>query len=78
MSAQETLVRPRRGTGVRLAFYVHLTAYLAVNALLIGINLITSTGRLWFAWPLFGWGVGVFVHAAVTVLLSQRTRVRRR
>src|SRR5262249_14790023 len=78
MNAQETFVRTRRGGGGRLGFYVHLTAYLAVNALLIGINLITSTERLWFKWPLLGWGVGITIHAAVTVLLSQRARIRNR
>jgi hypothetical protein len=77
MNAQKPFARSR-GSGVRLGFYAHLTAYLAVNALLIGINLITSTQRLWFAWPLFGWGVGVFIHAVVTFLVSQRVKSRGR
>ena len=42
---------------------VHLFIYLAVNALLIGINLTYSPGNLWFIWPLLGWGIGLAGHA---------------
>ncbi|MHA1165614.1 MAG: 2TM domain-containing protein [Alphaproteobacteria bacterium] len=42
---------------------VHLFVYLAVNALLIGINLTYSPGNLWFIWPLLGWGIGLAGHA---------------
>ncbi len=45
-------------------FYVHLAVYVMVNIVLIAINIITA-GH-WFIWPLFGWGIGVAVHA-VTV-----------
>ena len=43
-------------------FYGNLTSYLAVNAVLIGINLWTSPHHLWFQWPLIWWGVGVVFH----------------
>ncbi len=42
---------------------VHLFVYLAVNALLIGINLTYSPDNLWFIWPLLGWGIGLAGHA---------------
>ena len=42
---------------------VHLFVYLAVNALLIGINLTTSPDNLWLIWPLLGWGLGLAGHA---------------
>jgi uncharacterized membrane protein len=45
-------------------FYQHLIVYLAVNAFLVVINLLTSPGHLWFYWPLLGWGIGVAIHAA--------------
>ena len=45
-------------------FYVHLTVYVFVNALLLVINLVTSPGALWFYWPLLGWGIGIVAHAA--------------
>lgn len=45
-------------------FYGHLAAYLAVNLFLITINLVTSSGVLWFIYPLMGWGIGLMIHAS--------------
>jgi hypothetical protein len=42
---------------------VHLFVYLAVNALLISINLSSSSETLWAIWPLLGWGIGLAAHA---------------
>lgn len=42
---------------------VHLFVYLAVNALLISINLSSSSETLWAVWPLLGWGIGLAGHA---------------
>ena len=44
-------------------FYVHLTVYVLVNAMLFLINLTTTPDVLWFIWPLIGWGVGILMHA---------------
>ena len=46
-----------------LGFKIHFAVYVAVNALLIVINLVTTPGKYWFYWPLFGWGIGVAGHA---------------
>lgn len=43
-------------------FYSNLISYIAVNILLIFINLYTSPNHLWFYWPLIWWGVGVVFH----------------
>ncbi|MCE9532262.1 MAG: 2TM domain-containing protein [Planctomycetes bacterium] len=59
----------RKVVNGRLGFNIHLAVYLAVNALLIIINLATSSGYLWFLWPLFGWGLGLLAHAAATFWL---------
>jgi len=66
MNNQADLARAKKVVNARIGFYIHLTAYLVVNALLIFINLATSTERLWFQWPLFGWGLGIVAHAVVT------------
>jgi len=50
---------------------------LLVNALLLGINLGTSTAHLWVKWPLMGWGIGILAHALVTFVLP-RTRMTNR
>jgi hypothetical protein len=44
-------------------FYVHLGVYVVVNLLLFFINMIASPDRLWFFWPLTGWGIGFVIHA---------------
>jgi hypothetical protein len=40
-------------------FRNHLIVYVAVNLLLLVVNLLTTPGRLWFVWPLVGWGIGL-------------------
>ena len=45
------------------SFLVHLFAYLAVNALLIAVNLLYSPGHYWFLFPLIGWGLLLAAHA---------------
>jgi len=54
---------------LRRAFLVHLTVYLLVNALLIGVNLVYTPGFLWFPFPLLGWGIGVLLHYIFGVYL---------
>ena len=53
----------RKKVQARLGFKIHLAVYLAVNAILIGVNLINSPDYLWFVWPLMGWGIAIFWHA---------------
>lgn len=43
-------------------FYASLTAYIVVNTVLIIINIATSPDKIWFIWPLLGWGMGVLFH----------------
>ena len=43
-------------------FLIHLTVYLFVNAMLIAINLTYTPKKIWFFYPLFGWGIGVTMH----------------
>jgi 2TM domain len=78
MQYRDGLTGARSGARAGVGFYAHLTAYLLVNALLIGINLGTSTQHLWFKWPLLGWGVGILAHAIVAFALPRRGRAGRR
>lgn len=43
-------------------FYIHATVYVAVNVMLIFINLVTYHKVLWSFGSLFGWGLGLFFH----------------
>ena len=54
--------RVYRRAGAKLGFYIHLFVYVAVNLLLVFINLSTSPHHLWFEWPLLGWGIGLLSH----------------
>src|SRR5215470_2768784 len=61
----------------KAGLYIHATVYVAVNVLLITINLSSATGHLWFQWPLLGWGIGLLAHAAAAFSLAGRQGIRR-
>jgi hypothetical protein len=56
----------RRQVGRLRAFYHHLLVFVLVNGGLLAINLVTTPGRLWFYWPLLGWGIAIAFHALAT------------
>jgi len=56
-------------------FMIHFTVYLAVNTLLIVINLATTPGKYWFYWPLLGWGIGIAGHAFGVLRHSRRSSI---
>lgn len=60
------------GPRFRSEFYLHLSAYVGVSVLLVIVNLTTSSDYLWFKWPLFGWGIGVFIHALNVFVFNGR------
>ena len=53
-------------------FRTHLIVYVAVNVLLVVLNLAVSADKLWFIWPLLGWGVGLLGHAYLVTQASKR------
>ena len=55
--------RPRPVTD-RRDFQEHLRSYLMVMALLVAIWALTGMGYFWPVWPMLGWGIGVWSHAA--------------
>jgi class 3 adenylate cyclase len=56
--------RARRRGALETSVRIHLTVYLIVNALLIGIWAATGGGYFWPIWPILGWGIGLGCHAA--------------
>jgi len=62
MIRDKASTRAHRRAGAKLGIYIHLTAYIAVNLLLVVVNFSTTPQLLWFLWPLFGWGIGLFAH----------------
>ena len=55
----------------KLSLYIHLAIYVAVNALLVVINLTASPGYHWFWWPILGWGIGLALHALLLLLIPK-------
>ena len=47
-------------------FLIHLFVYVAVNALLIVVNLLYTPHYYWFLFPLIGWGLLLAAHAYIT------------
>lgn len=71
MQDLETDTSAHTNVDAKRKFSVHLSVYLAVNALLIAINSANTSEHLWFIWPLFGWGIGVAFHAIGVFCLTR-------
>ena len=56
---------------------VHLFVYLAVNSLLVTVNMITSPQTLWSIWPILGWGLGLAAHAYLAYRAVLKRTVQR-
>lgn len=54
----------RGGRALRVSLKIHLTVYVLVNVLLIGIWAASGGGEFWPIWSILGWGIGVAGHAA--------------
>jgi hypothetical protein len=62
--------RARKRVEELKGFYGHLLAYIVINVFLLVVNYLTSPGHYWFQWPLFGWGIGLAIHAATVFFPS--------
>ena len=69
----EDLARSRAVAKYR--FYKHLAVFVAVNLLLLIINLVTSPGSMWSIWPLIGWGIAIVFHALNVFVFTSRNGV---
>lgn len=52
-----------RRVGAKRTFWLHLSVYILVNALLTLIWVVDSGGDFWPVWPMLGWGIGLGAHA---------------
>ena len=75
MESQDAYQRARKRAEAKLGFYIHLTVYVVVGALLVTINLTTSPDLIWVTWPLMGWGIGLLFHALGAFIFSGRTAI---
>lgn len=56
--------RARERVNAIRGWYVHLIVYVAVNTLLVGIDLAEGGGLDYAYWTVLGWGIGLAVHSA--------------
>lgn len=66
----------RRRAAAKFGFLVHLTVFVAVNAMLYLVNQRTTPGLAWFPFPLGGWAVGLAIHGLVVFLSTSGLRER--
>ena len=76
MENQEAYERAKKRVEAKIGFYIHLSVYIAVNILLIIVNISTSPQYLWFKWPLIGWGIGVFSHALGVFVFTSGSAIK--
>ena len=58
-------------------FFLHLFVYVAVNTLLIIVNLLYMPTYYWFLFPLIGWGLLVLAHAYIVFFRKRGSASRR-
>ncbi|MFT4100720.1 MAG: 2TM domain-containing protein [Burkholderiaceae bacterium] len=68
----------RRRAGARMGFLIHLGVYLAVNLVLVSIDLMSASPVRWAHYPLMGWGLGLAIHGLAVHLLPQGQALHRR
>ena len=73
-----TVTNKREKAEARVDFRIHLYTFMAVMALLIIINFLTSPGYLWFKWPLLGWGIGLAAHGVYANIFAGGPDMRER
>jgi hypothetical protein len=58
----------RKRAGAKLGWYIHATAYVAVNLMLAFLSAMSD--RNWAVFPAVGWGLGLAIHGAVVFLVT--------
>ena len=66
MERNENYLRAKKRVENLKAFYIHLTIYILVNLMLFFINISSDSSKLWFLYPLGGWGIGIVIHGLTT------------
>ena len=59
----DSYVRARKHVDELKEFYYNLISYCLVIPFLYFVNMNTYSGFQWFWFPMFGWGIGLAIHA---------------
>ncbi len=77
MTDQDLMQQARRRVKIKTGLYIHALVYALVNIALLGVNLLGG-GPRWHLAPLLGWGLGLAIHGAVTLLALRGDGLRER
>lgn len=59
----------------KIGFYIHIMVYIVISALLVIINLSSTSSYFWAKWPIFGWGIGVIFHAIAVFVFHEKSEI---
>jgi len=66
----------KKNAEFRLSFWIHLTTYIFVIALLFALNYTKTPEKIWVLWPAIGWGIGVLAHGATAFIVSTTEKTK--
>jgi hypothetical protein len=72
MSESELYSRAEKRVDEKMDFYRHLYSFIAVNVVLIIINVLFSRGEWWFYWVTLFWGIGLVSHYLKTFVFFEK------
>ena len=72
MSESELYSRAEKRVDEKMDFYRHLYSFVAVNIVLIVINVLFSRGEWWFYWVTLFWGIGLVSHYLKTFVFFEK------
>ena len=72
MSESELYSRAEKRVDEKMGFYRHLYSFIAVNIILIVINVLFSRGEWWFYWVTLFWGIGLVSHYLKTFVFFEK------
>ena len=55
--------REKERAACQVGLFFHVMFYLLVNTVLVYIYLTGYGEKYWIAWPVIGWGMGLYMHA---------------
>ena len=68
----------RKRAGAKLGWYGHATLYLVINLAMLAFSKYGFGSRLWSAFPLLGWGLGLALHGLSVFVLGTGSGLRER
>ncbi|MBI3229148.1 MAG: 2TM domain-containing protein [Burkholderiales bacterium] len=62
----------------KLQFFNHLMMFVIISCGLLAYNLLMTPQHIWALWPIFGWGLGITMHALQVFLHGSTSQLKQR